>query len=384
MALAFSVLRLLLSALLFGVSLLAVAPVPVAMLWKPAVAAIEWGPALAAVCGVLVFSAVVDTRLSTAFAFATAAGALFLSPSIRASFAAPDIATAYVSVFGSPPSGLTDARSAPFSWRQVVAPPPGAVDVATHVYGQGEGALSLDLYRQGTDLRPLVVAVHGGSWRTGDRHQLDAMYRYLAARGWAVAAVDHTLAPVAQFPTQKTDVVSAVRWLQQHADELHLDARRVVLYGRSSGAHLALLAAYASDLPGIRGVVAWYPPTDLVWSWENPGSRLVIDTQGILFDLMDGPPADEPTLYSQASVLEQVRRDSPPTLLIHGSRDELVDVEQSRRLDRRLSEAGVPHLYVELPWATHGCDANPNGPTGQIGFWLVERFLGHVSGGAPG
>jgi acetyl esterase/lipase len=383
MALAFSVFRLLLSALLFGMSLLAVAPLPVATLWKPAVAAIEWGPALAAVCAVLVFSAVVDTRLSTAFAFATAGGALFLSPTLRASFAAGDIASAYVAVFGARTADLADPRPEPFSWRAVVGRRPDAVDVTTHTYTPGPAPLELDLYRQGEGVRPVIVAVHGGSWRSGDRHQLAAIYRYFAARGWAVATVDHTLAPKAQFPAQKTDVVAAVRWLQQHADELGIDPRRVVLYGRSSGAHLALLTAYASDLSGIRGVVAWYPPTDLLWSWENPGSRLIIDTQGILFDLMDGPPGDDPALYAQANVVGHASRQSPPTLLIHGTRDELVDVEQSRRLDRRLSELGVQHLLVELPWATHGCDANLGGPSGQIGLWLIERFLGHV-GRVPG
>ena len=382
MALAFSVGRLILSVLLFAVALLAVAPVPVAMFWKPAVAAIEWGPALACLCGVLVFSAVVDTRLATAFAFSTSAAALFLSASIRASTASGEAANAYVAVFGSPPE-LIDPRPAPFAWTSVVATPPAKAQITTHSFSTGAEPLSLDVYRYGEGIKPVVVAVHGGSWRSGDRHQLDSVYHYLAQRGWVVVSVDHTLAPQAQFPTQKTDVVAAVRWVQQHADKLGIDPRRVVLYGRSSGGHLALLAAYASDLPGIRGVVAWYPPTDLNWSWANPGSRLVIDTQSILFDLMDGPPDDDPSLYNQANVLEVVRPGAPSTLVIHGGRDELVSAEQSRRLDRRLGELGVRHLYVELPWATHGCDANLNGPSGQIGLWLIERFMATVAGEAP-
>ena len=66
---------------------------------------------------------------------------------------------------------------------------------------------------------------------------------------------------------------------------------------------------------------------------------------------------------------------APPLLLIHGGRDELVFAEQSRRLAGRLDQAHARHLLLELPWATHGCDANPAGPGGQITTWAVERFL---------
>ncbi|MFB3114637.1 MAG: alpha/beta hydrolase, partial [Nitrospirales bacterium] len=69
---------------------------------------------------------------------------------------------------------------------------------------------------------------------------------------------------------------------------------------------------------------------------------------------------------------------SPPTLLIHGERDELVSPAQSDRLSRHLSQRGVPHVYLRFPWATHGCDANFNGPCGQISTFAIERFLAAV------
>jgi acetyl esterase/lipase len=87
--------------------------------------------------------------------------------------------------------------------------------------------------------------------------------------------------------------------------------------------------------------------------------------------------------FDAGSPIDFVIPGSPPTLLIHGTRDELVFAEQSRRLARRLEQAQVPHLQLELPWATHGCDSNPAGPGGQITTWAVERFLTAAFQDAP-
>jgi acetyl esterase/lipase len=70
---------------------------------------------------------------------------------------------------------------------------------------------------------------------------------------------------------------------------------------------------------------------------------------------------------------------TPPTLLVHGRKDEIVWVEQSRRLDARLAEASRPRFLLELPWATHGCDFTLAGPCGQLTTYAVERFLAAVT-----
>ena len=58
--------------------------------------------------------------------------------------------------------------------------------------------------------------------------------------------------------------------------------------------------------------------------------------------------------------------------------DELVFVKQSERLDARLAAARRPHFFLQLPWATHGCDYNFNGPCGQLSTYAIERFLAVV------
>ncbi len=377
MGLAFGVARLLVAVGLFLLSVLTLVPVPVAALWKPAVLATEWGHALAALSVLLLTTVWIESRLAPALGFAAAAAVLFMTPTFRAMPLNETLPARWDEAFG-PGEGRT--RSVPFEPRDLFLPVEQGRPPTTHVFADRADGLSLDLYPgEGNGPRPLVVAIHGGSWQTGDRTQLAEWWSWIATQGWTVAAIDHRKAPGDSFPAQKVDVNAAIDWLKAHAVELEIDSKRIVLIGRSSGGHLALTSAYANEDPAIVGVVAWYAPTDLVWSWENPANPLVIRSQSLLFDLMDAAPDEKEALYRQGSPIQQARSGSPPTLLLHGGRDELVWPEQSRRLSERLRTVGVPHLVVDLPWATHGCDANLSGPSGQIGRWAIERFLARAA-----
>jgi acetyl esterase/lipase len=243
--------------------------------------------------------------------------------------------------------------------------------------------LPLDLYarERAPDARPapIVVLVHGGGWSSGSPEDWPQLARYLAAQGYLVAMPEYRLAPQHRFPAAVDDVRAAVDFLRGRATTWGGDADGVVLLGRSAGAHLALLVGYTSTLNAVRGVVSIYGPADLLFGWQNPGNARVYDGVGAIEAFLGGPPSAVPEAYSGSSAYDRVGAGTPPTLLIHGSKDELVWVEQSRRLARRLQEAGRPHLLVELPWATHGCDIPLAGPCGQVTLYTVERFLAAVT-----
>ena len=105
----------------------------------------------------------------------------------------------------------------------------------------------------------------------------------------------------------------------------------------------------------------------------------MLDTKTILIDYLGGSPAEAPAIYNDASPTQLAAQGSPPTLLLHGGRDELVSFYQSARLAKRLDEIGIPHLNVLLPWATHGFDYILRGPGGQISTYAVEYFLETVT-----
>ena len=240
--------------------------------------------------------------------------------------------------------------------------------------------LTLDLYRRGdsTGQLPIIVVVHGGKWQFGDSNQLPALNHYLARRGYAVAAINYRKGPENPFPAARNDVIAAMDYLKAHAKQLSLDSNRIVLLGRSAGGQLALVVAFGVRDPAIRGVVSLYAPTDMIYSWENPGNPWVINAHKLLRNYLGGGPNEKPEAYGQASAMQLAHASAPPTLLLHGGRDELIWLHQSQRLSQRLTELNVQHLLVPLGWADHGFEANLWGPGGQIYLYVLERFLASV------
>ena len=104
----------------------------------------------------------------------------------------------------------------------------------------------------------------------------------------------------------------------------------------------------------------------------------MLDSRAVLEAYLGGSPTTAPAAYQAASPINYVGPATPPTLLIHGERDDLVAFAQSARLDARLAAAGRPHFLAALPWANHGCDVNLQGPCGQITTYAVERFLAAI------
>ncbi|HMQ34275.1 MAG TPA: alpha/beta hydrolase [Chloroflexaceae bacterium] len=369
-------------ALSLALALLAVFRAPTYLLWQVAVLVTEWGHALA----LLALAPLLPGWRRTApgrlgAALGVGAALLALSPLARAVGPARALPERLEAAFGLAPAPL--GRPAPLVARDVLrgVPLPALAPERLFYAGGAGQELGLDYYRPSgaSGPAPLVVVIHGGSWQSGDSAQLAPLNRYLAGRGYAVAAISYRLAPAWPFPAARDDVLAAVAFLKGRAAALGLDPARIVLLGRSAGGQLALLAAYSAGDPAILGAVSFYGPTDMVYGYENPSNPLVIDSRGVLEAYLDGTPATAPAAYAAASPIAFVGPAAPPTLLVHGGRDELVTPRQSERLAARLEEAGRPHLLLALPWATHGADFNLSGPFGQLSTYAVEHFLAAVT-----
>lgn len=373
-----TVVRLVFLALVAVLAMLAVFRAPIGALWMPAVGSTEGGYLLVLLT-IPAFVGGVSTPADRAMVcVGLVCVALFLSPLARARSIAGGAGEGLRRAFGAI---APDVRppAAPLDWTRLLSFGEPVVKVETIAYGEdGDPARVLDLYGAPTGARPLVVVIHGGSWSGGDRTQLPAIARRLAASGYAIASIDYRLAPAHPYPAAIEDVRSAVDYLRSNAARFGIDPDAVVLYGRSAGAHLALLAAYRWHAPFVRGVVGLYPPTDLAWSWAHPANPWVLDTPATLRAFLGGGPDDSEALrarYREASPITWVDADSPPTLLVHGGRDELVFPRQTERLAERLEAARVPHFALMLPWATHGCEASLAGPSGQLVEASVRYFL---------
>ena len=245
--------------------------------------------------------------------------------------------------------------------------------------------LTLDVYRPPASGRyPAVVQIYGGAWQRGAPADDGRFATYLAARGYVVFAIDYRHAPQWQWPSQIDDVRAALAWIREHAGDYDADGSRLALLGRSAGAHLAMLAAYeesprsakaSAERPAIAAVVSYYGPVDLLDGYRNPPSPDPLDVRAIEEAFLGGTPDQQPDRYRAASPITLVSRALPPSLLIYGARDHIVQSRFGALLDARLRAAGATSVFLEIPWAEHAFDAVPNGPSGQLALYYTERFL---------
>ena len=247
--------------------------------------------------------------------------------------------------------------------------------------------LALDFYRApgaaGRSPRPCVIVIHGGSWVHGNRLD-DSTTRWLndwlAGLGYAVASIDYRLSPQFKWPAQRDDLLAAIRFLRAHATALGIDEDRLVLLGRSAGGQIATAAAYAEVIPGVRGIVDVYGPTDFYRTWDLATHPRNLDHRYNLELFLGGSPETARGAYESASSAMLVTPRAPPTLILQGELDINVFLEQSELLERKLAAAGVPHVLVSLPWAGHAFDLiHFNTPSAQIARYAIARFLASVT-----
>lgn len=245
---------------------------------------------------------------------------------------------------------------------------------------EGFRPLLADLYLPGLDSpgdagRPAVVHLHGGGWRVGGRSSLGPvmdgfgldLFTRLADAGFVVLSADYRLSGEAVFPAQLDDARAAVRWLAENAEHCGVDPSRIFAWGESAGGHLASLLGLAGDqaTTAVAGVVAWYPPTDLLRMGAQRRPDAVADADAPdsrEAALIGGPVQEHPAAAEAASPVSYVSADAPPFLLIHGTADRFVPAQQSISLAAALTAAGAEAELLLIDGADHmwaGPDGTP-------------------------
>ncbi|QLE58850.1 alpha/beta hydrolase [Nostoc sp. TCL26-01] len=248
---------------------------------------------------------------------------------------------------------------------------------SSHTFAAADGTpLSLEIYQpMVTGRYPAIAAIYGGAWQRGKPTQNARFNSYIAAQGYTVVAIDYRHAPRYRFPAQLQDVAAALQFMIQQAETYEIDPTRIAVIGWSSGGHLATLAAYQLNNIPIRAVINYYAPTNLLQGYTDPPSPDPINTKAVLQALLGGSPEQVPTLYQEASPINHVKPNLPPTLLIYGDRDHLVKSIFGQQLYQRLQATGNKAIFLKIPWAEHSFDAVFNGMGNQIALYHIERFL---------
>jgi len=238
---------------------------------------------------------------------------------------------------------------------------------------------NLHLY-QGNTKEPaaLVIVVHGGSWAAGDANQIPELNSYLANRGVHVASINYRLAPKYKYPSQVEDVKLALESVKAVLKSRGLPISKVVLLGRSAGGQIVLQAGYGELKDQIDGIVSFYAPADMLWGAKQITNDWVLDVDKVMKDYIGYSVKENEASYTAASSPPLVNESTPPTLLIHGKIDAMVAHEHSVRLMKFLKKYKIKSYLIELSSATHGCDFNFNGPSGQISTFAIERFIANL------
>ncbi|MEH7117778.1 alpha/beta hydrolase [Neobacillus vireti] len=262
-----------------------------------------------------------------------------------------------------------------------------SVEIITDlVYADINGRqLMADLYlpKDKNEPVPVIIWLHGGGWRFGDRKLGPDFTRFFASKGFAMVSIDYHLSDESIFPAPLYDVKTAVRWVKTIAGEYGIDANKVGLWGSSAGGHLAALAVttennqfigesplYPNMTSEVQAVVIGYGPIDFLQideqreldgireqdpeSVQIPKDKKTSDPDSFESLFLGAPILECPERVREANPMTYAKSGLPPTLIMHGLSDIAVPARQSELFYQSLAAKGNEVSLYLIKGLGHG------------------------------
>lgn len=240
--------------------------------------------------------------------------------------------------------------------RDEVVQPSSPVEMLNVKYGS-DPLQAMDVYLpaiRSSDTTKSIIMIHGGGWSGGDKADFTQYVTMIRSRmpEYAVFNINYRLAvnPSTLFPTQENDVKAAIQFIHTNRSSYRV-AEKFILLGASAGAHLAILQAYKHPLPYVKAVVDLFGPTDMTAMYNDPAP---FAPPSAIAAVIGSTPVGNPAAYFNASPINFVTSNSPPTIILHGGMDPLVKLTQSETLRTLLQQQNVAHEFVFYPNEGHG------------------------------
>jgi acetyl esterase/lipase len=282
----------------------------------------------------------------------------------------------------------------------VSGPTPTHADLA---YASTSPSQVLDLWlpENVTGPVPLVVFIHGGAFKMGDKSMEAGNVASVLEKGYAAASLNYRLSGEAIFPAAVADVKAAVRWLRANAATYGLDPDRFATWGESAGGHLAAMIGVTGDQAtifddpslgnadvssAVQAVVDWYGPSDFLQMDAQFEANMPAACGGTVQNHDDASSPESaflgaaiqsvPDVATAANPITYVATatELPVFSLAAGDSDCLVPHQQVLILDEALRAAGGTSSVTIVPGAGHGDAAITESQTPVALAMLAEVF----------
>jgi acetyl esterase/lipase len=248
---------------------------------------------------------------------------------------------------------------------------PGARKL-TDAYGT-DAAQRLDVYiPPGARNAPILIMVHGGAWRIGDKANtgsIENKLKHWLTRGWIVASVNYRMLPDAMAYEQAQDVAEAVQWAQGYAGDWGGDPRQIVLMGHSAGAHLVALVSSKPEMVG----QPWAGTVVL----DSAAMQVSATMAGRHPRFYDQAFGTDPAYWIQASPMDQWTPKAVPMMLVCSTQRPDEPCDDARRFQAKAKAGG--HEMPVLPQDLTHADINrtlglPGAYTDAVDAFISNRL----------
>ena len=210
------------------------------------------------------------------------------------------------------------------------------------------------------DKTPVLIYIHGGAWIDGDKSEFLQVKPLVEQTfpGFAMISFNYRLFDFVskqnRFPAQEEDVKAALLFIRSKLTEWKV-SDRLLLSGASAGGHLTLLHGLKNKESDVKGLIAFFPPTDLtsLFGFNN------LTTLG-LTEILGGTPVTVPLAYQNSSPVNFISTGTPPIIFFHGETDQVVPISQSEKLETALKNALIRHQFIRVPNQGHGFTPETN------------------------
>ena len=267
-------------------------------------------------------------------------------------------------------------------------------------YAGNSAAQKLDIFLPSTGSAPypVLIWIHGGGWRGGDKSNFrnSGVLSLLKSRGYAVVVINYRLSSEALFPAQIMDVKAAIRWIKANAATYALHKDKIGVWGSSAGGHLAALAGTSGDVTELEdlslGNTQFSSTVQAVVDWFGPTNLLTMDSMAIAQGCVSSNHNDvnspesqligfqittRPDLVAKVNPATYITNNDPPFFIEHGLTDCTVPFAQSQNLyDRLLPVLGSQKVKLKFLAATgHGGGFFDNRATITEANDFLDRYL---------